>query len=74
VLYLLHQNKHNAITQKVKALQINTCRYGAFPTMIEELEHQDESPHVSMSETGGRIILLGQQGICLWQQQDIGRA
>jgi hypothetical protein len=29
--------------------QINACRSGAFPTMVEEDE--DESPHVNMDET-----------------------
>jgi hypothetical protein len=49
------ENKHNAIAQKAKASQINTCRSGAFPTMIEELDNQDKSPHVNMGETGEEV-------------------
>jgi hypothetical protein len=49
------ENKHNAIAQKVKASQINACWSGAFPTMIEELDDQDESPHENTSETGEEV-------------------
>jgi hypothetical protein len=42
-------------TQKVKASQINACQSGAFFTMIEELDDQDKSPHLNMSETGEEV-------------------
>jgi hypothetical protein len=35
--------------QKLTTSQINACRLGAFPTMVEEDE--DESPHVNTDET-----------------------
>jgi hypothetical protein len=49
------ENYSDAIAQKTKASQINTCQSGAFPAMIEELDDQDEFPHVNMSETGEEV-------------------
>jgi hypothetical protein len=51
VLYLLHQNKYDAIAHKVKVLKVNACQSGEFPIMVDEIDDQDESPHVNMSET-----------------------
>jgi predicted aspartyl protease len=43
------EDKHEAKIWKSTTSQINACRAGAFPTMVEEDE--DESPHVNMDET-----------------------
>jgi hypothetical protein len=41
------ENKCDAITHKAKISQINACQAGAFSSMIEELDDQDEAPHVN---------------------------
>jgi hypothetical protein len=43
------EDKHDAKMQKSTTSQINACRSGAFPTMVEEDE--DESPHMDTDET-----------------------
>jgi predicted aspartyl protease len=43
------EDKHDAKMRKSTTSQINACRSGAFPTMVEEDE--DESPHVNTDET-----------------------
>jgi hypothetical protein len=43
------EDKCKAKIQKSTTSQINACRAGAFPTMVEEDE--DESPHVNTDET-----------------------
>jgi hypothetical protein len=43
------EDKRNAKIRKSMTSQINTCRLGAFPTMVEEDE--DESPHMDTDET-----------------------
>jgi hypothetical protein len=43
------EDKRDAKMQKSMTSQINACRSGAFPTMVEEDE--DESPHVNADET-----------------------
>jgi hypothetical protein len=43
------EDKHDAKIWKSRTFQINACRSGAFPTMVEEDE--DESPHVNADET-----------------------
>jgi hypothetical protein len=45
---LAELNKHDAKIWKSMTSQINACRPGAFPTMVEEDE--DESPHVNMDK------------------------
>jgi hypothetical protein len=43
------EEKRDAKMWKLTTSQINACRLGAFPTMVEEDE--DESPHVNVDET-----------------------
>jgi hypothetical protein len=43
------EDKRDAKIRKSMTSQINACRSGAFPTMVEEDE--DESPHVNADET-----------------------
>jgi hypothetical protein len=43
------EDKRDVKMRKSMTSQINACRLGVFPTMIEEDE--DESPHVNMDET-----------------------
>jgi hypothetical protein len=43
------EDKRDAKMRKSTTSQINACRSGAFPTMVEEDE--DESPHVNADET-----------------------
>jgi hypothetical protein len=43
------EDKREAKIRKLMTSQINACRAGAFPTMVEEDE--DESPHVNTDET-----------------------
>jgi hypothetical protein len=45
------ETKHNAIAYKAKILQIDACRAGAFPSIIEELDDQDEATCVNANET-----------------------
>jgi hypothetical protein len=47
------EDKHDAKMQKSMTSQINACRSGAFPTMVEEDE--DESPHVNADETDEEV-------------------
>jgi hypothetical protein len=43
------EDRHDGKIRKTTTSQINACRSGAFPTMVEEEE--DESPHVNADET-----------------------
>jgi hypothetical protein len=43
--------KRKAIAHKATISRINACRAGAFPSMIEELDDQDEATHVNTNET-----------------------
>jgi predicted aspartyl protease len=43
------EDKHDAKMRKTTTSQINACRLGAFPMMVEEDE--DESPHMDTDET-----------------------
>jgi hypothetical protein len=43
------EDKRDVKIQKSTTSQINACRLGAFPTMVEE--DKDESPHVNVDET-----------------------
>jgi hypothetical protein len=43
------EEKHDRIIQKSTTSQINACRLGAFPRMVEEDE--DKSPHMDTDET-----------------------
>jgi hypothetical protein len=45
------KTKHEAIAHKATISRINACRAGAFPSMIEELDDQDEATHVNANET-----------------------
>jgi hypothetical protein len=45
------ETKHEAIAHKATISRINACRAGAFPSMIEELDVQDEATHVNVNET-----------------------
>jgi hypothetical protein len=45
------ETKRDAIAHKAKILQINACRAGAFHSMTEELDDQDEATHVNANET-----------------------
>jgi hypothetical protein len=47
------EDKRDRMIQKSMTSQINTCRSGAFPTMVEEDE--DESPHVNTDETDEEV-------------------
>jgi hypothetical protein len=47
------EDKHEAKIQKLTTSQINACRSGAFPTMVEE--DKDESPQVNMDETDEEV-------------------
>jgi hypothetical protein len=44
------EDKHEAKIWKSTTLQINACRAGAFPMMVEEVD-EDESPHMNTDET-----------------------
>jgi hypothetical protein len=44
------EDKREVKIQKSTALQINACRAGAFPMMVEEVDG-DESPHMNTDET-----------------------
>jgi hypothetical protein len=45
------ETKREAIAHKATISQINACRAGAFPSMIEELDDQDEATHANANET-----------------------
>jgi hypothetical protein len=45
------KTKRKAIAHKATISRINACRAGAFPSMIEELDDQDEATHVNANET-----------------------
>jgi hypothetical protein len=47
------KDKCEAKIWKLMTSQINACRSGAFPTMVEEDE--DESPHVNMDKTDEEV-------------------
>jgi hypothetical protein len=47
------EDKRDAKMQKSTTSQINACRSGAFPMMVEEDE--DESPHVNTEETDEEV-------------------
>jgi hypothetical protein len=47
------EDKHDAKTWKSMTSQINACRAGAFPTMVEE--DKDESPHVNTDKTDEEV-------------------
>jgi hypothetical protein len=47
------EDKREAKIQKWTTSQINACRAGTFPTMVEEDE--DESPHMNMDETDEEV-------------------
>jgi hypothetical protein len=47
------EEKHNAKIRKLTISQINACRSGAFPMMVEEDE--DESSHVNADETDEEV-------------------
>jgi hypothetical protein len=53
------ETKHEAIAHKATISRINACRAGAFPSMIEELDDQDEATHVNANETEEEV-----QGEC----------
>jgi hypothetical protein len=53
------KTKREAIAHKATISQINACRAGAFPSMIEELDDQDEATHVNANETEEEV-----QGEC----------
>jgi hypothetical protein len=44
------EDKREVKIQKSMTLQINACRAGAFPKIVEEVD-KDESPHMNMDET-----------------------
>jgi hypothetical protein len=44
------EDKREVKIQKSTTLQINACRAGAFPMMVEEVD-EDESPYMNMDET-----------------------
>jgi hypothetical protein len=52
------EDKREAKIRKSTTLQINACRAGAFPKIVEEVE-EDESPHMNTDETDE-----GAQGTC----------
>jgi hypothetical protein len=58
------EDKRDAKIQKSMTSQINACRSGAFPTMVEEDE--DESPHVNADETDEEA-----QDTCLASDDDL---
>jgi hypothetical protein len=53
------ETKHETIAHKATISQNNACRAGAFPSMIEELDDQDEATHVNANETDEEV-----QGEC----------
>jgi hypothetical protein len=52
------EGKHEVKIWKSTTLQINACRAGAFPKIVEEVD-EDESPHMNTDETDE-----GAQGTC----------
>jgi hypothetical protein len=58
------EEKHDAKMQKLMISQINACRPGAFPKMVEE--NKDESPHVNLDETDEKV-----QDTCLALDDDL---
>jgi hypothetical protein len=59
------EDKCEAKIRKLTTLQINACRAGAFPMMVEEVD-EDESPHINMDETDE-----GAQDTCLAFDDDL---
>jgi hypothetical protein len=45
------ETTREAIAHKATILRINACQARAFPSMIEELDDQDEATHVNTNET-----------------------
>jgi hypothetical protein len=45
------ETKREAIAHKATISRINACQARAFPSMIEELDDQDEATHVNTNET-----------------------
>jgi hypothetical protein len=45
------ENKYNTKILKSTTSQINACQSGSFPTLVEEIDDQDESTHKKMGET-----------------------
>jgi hypothetical protein len=45
------ENKHDARAQRSMTSQINICQSRSFPTLVEEVDDQDESSHKNMGET-----------------------
>jgi hypothetical protein len=60
------EDKHDAKIQKLMTSQINACQSGAFPTMTEEDEEEDESPHMNMDKTNEKV-----QDTCLALDNDL---
>jgi hypothetical protein len=60
------ETKCEAIAHKATISRINACRAGAFPSMIEELDDQDEATHVNANETEEEV-----QGECLAFDDDL---
>jgi hypothetical protein len=60
------ETKREAIAHKATISRINACRVGAFPSMIEELDDQDEATHVNTNETEEEV-----QGECLAFDDDL---
>jgi hypothetical protein len=60
------KTKCEAIAHKVTILCINACQAGVFPSMIEELDDQDEATHVNANETEEEA-----QGECLAFDDDL---
>jgi hypothetical protein len=58
------EDKHDAKMRKSTTSQINACRSGVFPMMVEEDE--DESPHVNTDETNEEA-----QDTCLALDNDL---
>jgi predicted aspartyl protease len=59
------EDKCKAKIRKLTTLQINACRAGAFPKIVEEVD-KDESPHMNTDETDE-----GAQGTCLAFDDDL---
>jgi predicted aspartyl protease len=59
------EDKREVKIQKSTTPQINACRAGAFPMMVEEVD-EDESPHMNMDETDE-----GVQDTCLAFDDDL---
>jgi hypothetical protein len=56
------EDKREAKMQKLMTSQINACRSGAFPMMVEEDE--GESPHMNTNETDEEVVRGHRRHIC----------